>query len=404
MKKKEVLVEMMGVPKVITPWVNSFTKIIIDVLTEEIKNGYDDKGYITFEDEVSGEEIEDFVYKTNNITIPSDKFMEMLMKINGYSDMGDFIKSDMFKGLPLWRPKISFDVVAIPDELYEKKQPQIGASVSSELTQKLSKISKISVLPNIVFKFNIIVPIGNFNNHNYFLSELKTTISHELLHVYQKIKQLESGLGIHYGKETMLNALATHPTLNQIELTWWKKFLYLVYLHLSFEINARVTQTYYGFEEKGVKTKEHFLSEIKKTKVWAQMKLLEDFNAEEYIKEFELPLNDSNFNPLEMLHSILGGETEKQSLTKMGVDVSSKEEVIKSLIVLWDKILRIGTESIKLRHGIDFNMLPIPENVKKNPYLFFKFFEKRFHKKAEKWKRKLYRISSLLTQQEQPNQ
>jgi len=43
----------------------------------------------------------------------------------------------------------------------------------------------------------------------------------------------------------------------------------------------------------------------------------------------------------------------------------------------------------------------LPEKAKKNPYLFFKFFEKRFHKKAENWKRKLYRIGSLLLQNDE---
>lgn len=47
---------------------------------------------------------------------------------------------------------------------------------------------------------------------------------------------------------------------------------------------------------------------------------------------------------------------------------------------------------------MDVNMEKVPQSVKKDPIKFFKFFEKRFHKKAEKWKRKLYRIGALLLQ------
>ena len=38
----------------------------------------------------------------------------------------------------------------------------------------------------------------------------------------------------------------------------------------------------------------------------------------------------------------------------------------------------------------------VPQSAMKDPYVFFKFFEKRFHKKAERFKRKMYRVASLL--------
>ena len=400
MKKKELLNEIMGVPKVITPWVNSFTKIITDVIAEETKDGYEEEGEINYKDPKTGENVTDLAYKTDNILIPGNEFMDRMMEINGYSDMGEFIKSDMFQKLPLWRPEIIFGVVAIPDDLYNKEKISIEAAVMSDLTQNISNVGKVKVFPNLKFNFKVIMPLSGPNTN--FLSELKSTVSHELLHVYQKIKQLEGGGESHYGKETILNTLTNHPMLNEIEIEWWRKFLHLVYLHLSFEINARITQLYYEFEEKGVNTKEEFLSELKKTHIWKQMRELENFNAKEYIEQFELPSDDIDFgklNPLEMLDLLLSGKLEVNSLQARGIDVSSKEEAIKSLINLWDETLRIGNEGIKSNYGIDFNMLPVPESAKSNPYLFFKFFEKRFHKKAEKWKRKLYRIASLLIEE-----
>lgn len=394
MKKKELLKEIMGVPKVITPWVNSFTNIIIDVMSEETKHGYEETGEITYKDPTSDENITELVYRTKGITITGKEFMDRLIEKNGYSDMKDFLKSDMFKSLPIWRPVLSFDVTAIPDSLYEKDPPPIQASFGVALDQKMSKIGNVPVFPNVELDFKIVRPIDDISPE--FLTELKSTISHELLHVYQKIKQLETGGESHYGKETTLNALANNQFFSKLELEWWSKFLHLVYLHLSFEINARITQLYYSLKEKGVKTKKDFLTELKKSTMWNQMKLLENFNAEEFIKEFELPsesLDDFNRNPLEMLHLFL---QQKPSLKDRGIDTSSEENAIKSLIGLWDKILKLGNETIKEKHGIDFNMLPVPDKAKKDPYLFFKFFEKRFHNKAKKWKRKLYRIGSLL--------
>ena len=371
---------------------NSFTKIITDVIDEVTKDGYEDEGEINYIDPKTGENVTDVAYRTGSIVISGKEFMDRLIQINGYSDTGEFIKSDMFKTLPMWRPEVTFIVVAVPDNLYNKEKVPIEASVSSDFTQKMVNLGKVSVISNIKFSFNIVVPISGPNSN--FLSELKATVSHELLHTYQKVKQLESGGESHYGKETLLNALTNHPQLNEIESEWWKKFLHMIYLHLSFEINARITQLYYEFKEMGVNTKEEFLSELKKTNIWKQMLLLENFNAEEYIKEFELPSNNISTNPLEDLYLLLQG---KKPLNKY-IDTSSEEAAIKSLIKLWDEILTAGNEIIKQQHGIDFNMLPVPNSAKKDPYQFFKFFEKRFHKKAKNWKRKLYRISSLLVQ------
>jgi hypothetical protein len=38
----------------------------------------------------------------------------------------------------------------------------------------------------------------------------------------------------------------------------------------------------------------------------------------------------------------------------------------------------------------------VPKKALENPTDFFKFFEDRFHKKAEKFKRRLYKLSSLV--------
>ena len=64
---------------------------------------------------------------------------------------------------------------------------------------------------------------------------------------------------------------------------------------------------------------------------------------------------------------------------------------------LWSDSLMIGNKGMK-QLGLDITMDDLPESVKETPSKFFKFFEKRFHKKAKKWKKKIYRIASLLQQ------
>ena len=386
MKKKELLNEIMGVPKALTPWVNSISQIIYD--DASTLNEWDEVGPVSYTDE-DGEMVEDEALRMEERFISGKKVMDSLVKINGFNTLKEFTSSEMFEKFPLWRPEISYRLVGIPKELYDKEgDSTINARVGSQ-AEKLSQVGKIKVLPSVEMHFDIMTdkddPMTNLRQ------DLNDTVAHELLHMYQKLKQLETGGESHFGKEGVLNAIVMNPVLEDVQLKWWRKFLNLVYLHLSFEINARVTQLYYLLEKKNINTKEDFLKELHKSSVWEQMKRLEDFNAEEYVNTFEIPgLGD---NPFEMLNALMN----KANLASKGVDTRSKERTLKSLVDLWDEALVIGNKGLK-QMGMNVDMEKVPPNVKKDPIKFFKFFEKRFHKKAEKWKRKLYRIGALLLQ------
>ena len=403
MKKKQLINEIMGVPRVLTPWVNSFYEIITNAVNSELKSGWDYDGELKYVNPDTNTEEITIVKKIDTIYISGEEVMNLLVEINNYSDMKDFLKSEMFKGLPLWRPSITItDTMGVPNDVFNiETGPSVSASINADLTQGLSKIGKVPVLPNIKFGFDLLMPLDDKNIK--FDSDLKAAISHELLHSYQKLKQLESGKPSHFGKEGILNILPNIEQMSGIEIEDWKSFLHLVYVHLSFEINARVTEIYYTLEELGVDNTEDFLKEIKKTGVWRQMKMLKEFDAEKFIKNFEIPNAKIKFgtkNPLAVLHDMISSLSIKTNLKKRGLDVSSNDNMLKSIIKLWDILLQAGNERLKQDIGVDFNMLPVPDSAKKDPYLFFKFFEKRFHKKAEKWEKKLYRIASLLTQKE----
>jgi hypothetical protein len=77
--------------------------------------------------------------------------------------------------------------------------------------------------------------------------------------------------------------------------------------------------------------------------------------------------------------------------------IKSPKEGMQHLIQGWDSVLQM----LNLRfseQGVYKGKLMelVPTKAMKDPYNFFKFFEKRFHKKAEKFKRKLYNISALV--------
>ena len=386
MKKKELLNEIMGVPKALTPWVNSISQIIYD--DASTLDEWDESGPVTYVDD-EGEEVEDKAFRMEERFISGKKIMDLLVNINGFNSLKEFTNSEMFQKFPLWRPEVSYRLIGIPKELYDKEgDATVNARVGSQ-AEKLSQVGKLKVLPSVEMHFDIMTDRDNPTNN--LKQDLNDTVAHELLHMYQKLKQLETGGESHFGKEGVLNAIIMNPVLEDVQLNWWKKFLNLIYLHLSFEVNARVTQLYYLLKKKNINTKEDFLKELHKSSVWEQMKHLEDFNAEEYVKTIKIPgLGD---NPFEMLNALMN----KAELASKGINTRNKEEMLKSLIELWDISLIIGNKGLK-QMGMDVNMEKVPQSVKKNPIKFFKFFEKRFHKKAENWKRKLYRIGTLLLQ------
>ena len=388
MKKKELLKEVMGVPKVLNPWIKSFTKVIINNL--EKQDNWHDEGPVTYNNS-EGEMVNDTALRMLDLEIPGKEVMEEMVTLNGFSNMKEFLNSEMFKNLPLWRPDIKYTIIGVPEELYtlESLGGRTQASIGSESNQQFSKLGKNKVYPNV--KLNLETMVDKEDPLNNFEKEIKSTIAHELLHVFQQTKQLEKGNPSHFGKEMALNSILQIPLVSELQIDWWNYFLNLVYLHLSFEVNARVSQIYYQLEDKDIESTEDFLKEVKKTSVWNQMERLEKFDAESFIKGFKLP--NSTDNPFEMLEDIF----KKTELTTKGVNIKSEEEALKSLMKLWSDSLMIGNKGMK-QLGLDITMDDLPKSVKQTPLIFFKFFEKRFHKKAKKWKKKLYRIASLLQQ------
>ena len=382
----------MGVPKALTPWVKSLSQLIYDDISK--LDDWDEEGPVTYTNK-DGELVEDMAVRMDKQIIPGKEVMDLLTEINGFSDLKEFVNSEMFQNLPFWRPQISYRFVGVPTELYKLEgDGRYNAMIGINESEGLSKIGKLGVLPDVYMHFDILVDMNDPLNR--LKENLSDTIAHELLHGYQKVKQLQGGKPAHFGKEASLNAIVHNPVMKKISSDWWQNFLHLVYLHLSFEVNARITQLYYYLQNKGINTKEDFLRELKKSHIWQEMKRLEEFDAEEYLKSFKLPSLEGVQNPFGMIDVL----TQKQMLKNQGINVGSEESALKSMIELWDKMLNIGNELMK-QENVGITMDNVPKSVKEDPIKFFKFFEKRFRKKAEKWKRKLYRIGSLILQEKE---
>ncbi len=405
-KKKDLLNEIAGVPKSIEDLVDAYYSVVIHNIDETLRVGceieYRESGLVG----VEGEHEIAIV----NCEYEGNEIMNMLSKATNFSEVNDFIKSNLFKTLPLWRPYMIIEATLVPLEYFESElndghRNTIGAAFRTHyLDTKLKTIGKMPIVTDTGFIFSPILPLtlnghGLTDEYRGFLEkQLKPVIAHELLHAYQAFKQLEGGGEAHFGRETMLNAMTQNPNMKFDYYNDWNEFTRLVYLHLSFEINARVNELYYRMKGANVKTKEEFLHILKKSDTWKEVKALEEFDAKQFMRDFEIP--EFNEDPIS---KIIGKSLYSMKAGKLGLeDVSNREETLKSIIKLWDYILQGGSYVMKEKHGIDIPMDEVPESAKKDPYLFFKFFEKRFHKKAKKFKRKLYKLASIVVDQEEP--
>ena len=114
MKKKELLKEIMGVPKALTPWVNSLSQLIYDDVSK--LDEWAEEGPVSYTNK-DGELVEDMAVRMDKQTIKGKEVMENLAKINGFADVKEFANSEMFQNLPFWRPEISYRFVGVPTEL-----------------------------------------------------------------------------------------------------------------------------------------------------------------------------------------------------------------------------------------------------------------------------------------------
>lgn len=402
--KKDLLNEIAGVPTSIQHWVHLFSDIIVKKIEQALKEeGWQEESEGSVPNPETGEEDDITVYRTIKVFDGKDVMESFAEKFGG---LKEFIKSDTFKSLPIWRPDIELVIVGVPQYVYDanfRGRSNVNASMISRTdVNKLSKIGKQPVMSHINFKFYPYIPEDTLNGISEdtkkdIKKSVLTTVGHELLHAYQMFKQMESGKPAHFGPETLLNTLTQHPEIRVEILKEWNEFLNLVYLHISPEINARINEMYYEMKREGVKTKEEFLKILKASHIWDELKRLESFSAKQFMNDFKLPEIPKTGNPFEdMLASMLGGNLLKMELKMRGLTGDNEEEILKQLINIWDEVLQLGSKAMKNLHDIDIPMDRVPKKAKEDPYYFFKFFEKRFHKNSKIFKRKLYKLASII--------
>ena len=160
----------------------------------------------------------------------------------------------------------------------------------------------------------------------------------------------------------------------------WDHLIFLIYLHSSFELNARISEIYCLMKGLKIKTKKEFADFLKSSRVWSYSNDLNDFNAEKYYND--IVISDE-------LRSVVDDR-----LGKSSSDTEVKEYVLLALMGRWEEDYNeMSSETDKLYGTKLPKMKP---STMSRPINFLKFWEKRFSRVGDKAIRKITKLYSLL--------
>lgn len=251
-----------------------------------------------------------------------------------------------------------------------------GARLNLDIYLTNSLITDARPNVNSVDKF-----LKNYN----IRAKVYEIVSHEMDHCYEFYMRRERDANIF--PERLLNFLiATNQDYAFANVApEWQDFLRLCYLHLSFEQNARVTQLYNGLVDTDIDDIEYFWQVVKESSVWEELIQLKDFDAKKFYDNLTIDAESEDLKDIFV---------DQKFFTKQEVQNEDiKNLVLKHLISHWnDTIDEVNTEFEQ--YG-DVKLEKVPKSSLENPMNFLKFFEKRFHKKWDKFYKKICKFAPV---------
>lgn len=399
MKKSQLLNEIMGIPRSVDFWVDYFSLILSGMAKGIVNLEEIEEKELSYPNE-EGEEVEDKVYR--GVTkMEGKELTNWVVKLGGYSDLKELLKDPRFKQFPLYNPTLKLTLMFFPKQVLDaeiKSRPDIPDFVEAHHSfdsskKAISKIGPNEIFVNQGFGFTVFLEQGQLDNFDIeaFKKQIRPTISHELTHAYENYNRMKTSGDPYQGRESMLNAAVR--LMDDSKYPQWSEFLHLIYLHLGFEINARITQFYYSIKDENITTVDEFMVILKKSSVWRELQMLENFNAGDFIKSFKA----KGLDLLGMMEDI-GKQMDRQQKGLPAIKPRKTPKAgMKHLIQGWDYVLQMLNQQLTQQGVYKGKLMDfVPQKAMDDPYEFFKFFEKRFHKKAERFKKKLYRISILV--------
>ena len=352
--------EALGVPKSIDFWVDTLSSLIKDGLMMLLSSEGQNEWFF------EGDEVQQKA-----------------------SSMGWTSLSEQFKDFPLAEPKLNLNIVVVPDENISIGDDYIqNASFNTEdmgvVDATFDDGDTRPLLVGGTINIELLIPQSVYDNGTFvelYESDIKpyaeSVLFHELTHVYEFYKRLLGG-NASPNFEQLSNITQMINKMGVIDD--WDELMFLIYLHLSFELNARVSEVYGLLRNKNISSKEEFVDFLKSSRAWSYAKRLNNFNAENYIKEFEVPQET-----IDRIRKHDGKETSMDEI---------KNVVLGQLIQNWSVTYQDFLKDFSADENLKIPNLS-PETIS-SPINFLKFWEKRFNKAGEDSLRKISRLYALI--------
>jgi hypothetical protein len=297
--------------------------------------------------------------------------------------------NDKFLDFPLAEPELNLKLVVVPDENIEIGDDYIDSASfdTSEIDLVDATFDDGKTLPLLVggtINMRINIPESSYENGSFvelYSSEIKpyaeSIFFHELTHVYEFYKRILSNTA-QPNFEQLTNLTQMFNKLGAIDE--WDELMFMIYLHLSFELNARISEVYGLLRNKNITSKEDFIEFLKTSRAFSYAKRLNNFSAEKFIEDLDIPQ--------ETIDRIREYDGKKTSIEEI------KDVVLSQLIQNWS----ITYEDFLKDFSADEN-IKIPSLSPKTtstPLNFLKFWEKRFNKAGHDSLRKISRLYSTI--------
>ena len=343
-----LLNEALGVPKDIEMFTEIYTEMVLQELEALRLSGnfnYDEKISLKYgvmkiheySSEISGEDTWHFV--ENNPKFDIETWRKFPLYKNNFVIFASVYEDRIFQEDSTLRARVSGSHQARNEDFKIVNRPKLG-----------------NVFEFGSYEIDVQCSQSQFNKLEELKTVIESTITHELTHGYQLYKKYSMSNKIGFGSEQVLNAASSNMK-SQLSKDW-NEFLTCLYLSLKLEIDARIPQTFRVLKNQKFSNYEEFITALKNTEAWEDIERLRKFSADELMDD--LDLFDDPLKPLARL------------------DVKQK-------VNNWNHILKYITDEL-INMGFSINPYKnLSSNVISNPKLFFKHWEKVFHKRAKEY-------------------
>lgn len=181
----------------------------------------------------------------------------------------------------------------------------------------------------------------NFDKANE--KDIKTTLLHELLHLYELYNRIlnDSDKSLQWNSNSILQKIRDKYSNNK----FLEDFIYLLYLISDHEINARVSEVYKILIDCDNYNKETLINELYKTSSWKKLSIIENFFK--YKHDIDYNLCTEFFN--EYNSFMQSKSNQKFNMFNIPENKNDVDKILKLYKILFDKkALKIKNKLLKI--------------------------------------------------------